>query len=268
MNVRRFLKPAGLVLLWFLALVSTAAGFVPAIALLLCATLATLLTYDIAGLRGKLPLIADTRVLWAYRGAAAVLFVVAIATWPPAKPKPPAEQVAAVSTAMPQVTATSVPTAPTTSIPATSTPVPPTATPPRQPPTAVVTSKGLGATVTDWEREHGRPDAGGDYQNGRYHQFAMEGTVWRLERSWGNTPIALAAARTEGKALIPTDAQLVETYRYQDRATVDLYKSEWLKVRLPNDNWTNGEPGNFIIIYRQPSSIQVTSLVIGTGNNP
>ena len=25
--------------------------------------------------------------------------------------------------------------------------------------------------------------------------------------------------------------------------------SESLKARFPNENWTNGEPGNFIVIY-------------------
>lgn len=135
-----------------------------------------------------------------------------------------------------------------------------------------ITSQGIGVDRASWEGIHGAPglDSFGfiDYESGAYNVQFMDDRVRRLERKWGEArAVTLDVARTEGVRLIPSDAQLVETYISKDR-TIDLYLSPVLIGLLPSDTWINGEPGNLIVIYRALPNGRVFTIVVATGNNP
>jgi hypothetical protein len=178
---------------------------------------------------------------------------------------------------------TGTPLPPTVMLPSTNTPIPPTNTPAL--PTVVsptvtqvptpqpAPSGGLGLDVPDWERVYGRntqntPDA-------RYLKFGKEFPYHK-----GTFPIAVTfdyfdrktfvgprratdvlytwdgrmtdlEARNTAKSLIPTDAQLLRTYKTPDGDIVQVGSSAWLKDQIPTELWTVGgsEPGIFSIKY-------------------
>lgn len=104
----------------------------------------------------------------------------------------------------------------------------------------------------------------------------LDGTVWQIERSWGDGPVSLDEARAAARALLPADAALVETSTSPAGATVDRYTSPSLIDRFPAataigsaelSSWPGGEPGDHIVIYRADQR-GVFGAVIGIGNTP
>jgi hypothetical protein len=139
-------------------------------------------------------------------------------------------------------------------------------------------SGGLGLDRADWERAHGegKPDNPSSpmyfsYEGGTFQvQFSeiRSGNVEYVERVWGDrNAVSIEDARKESKRFIPADAKFVKTYTSRSGSTVDLYKSESLKGRFENDDWTGGKPGDFIILYRNQTG-RTTTFIISTGNNP
>jgi hypothetical protein len=128
-------------------------------------------------------------------------------------------------------------------------------------------------TQAVWEERHGRPvrtDGGFiQYEGGALVVMFREGRANYVERVWGDrNAVPLADAQAAGRALAPADAQLTRTYTSRNDRQVDLYRSTALKDALPNNPWIGGEPGDFIVIYRQLPTGRVTSIVVATGNNP
>lgn len=150
---------------------------------------------------------------------------------------------------------------------------------PSQTPSApAYASGGLGLDRTDWERAHseGKPDNPSRpmffaYEGGKFQvQFSeiRAGSVEYVERVWGDrNAVPIEDARKESKQFIPADAKFVKTYTARSGSTVDLYKSDSLKGRFKDDDWTGGMPGDFIILYRNQTG-KVTTFIISTGNNP
>lgn len=145
-------------------------------------------------------------------------------------------------------------------------------------------SGGLGLTRAQWTALHGQGTADpalGERYNGGYIVYYQPDTtevdaIGGMEFQWSaSAPQTMANARAASKNLIPADSTLVKTYELSGR-TVDLYMSTWLRDRFPatmkiKDSdfpiWINGEPGNFIVLYRVTEA-RVTSIVLGLGNNP
>ena len=96
-----------------------------------------------------------------------------------------------------------------------------------------------------------------------------EDKIIHLEKSFGDDKPSLAQAREHAEDMIPSDAQLLETYSPQGlpELTVDLYMSEYLKDRVAPGWFLGGEPGNFIVIFGVFDG-QVPRIVVATGNNP
>ncbi|MCA1633222.1 MAG: hypothetical protein LC785_06020 [Acidobacteria bacterium] len=139
-------------------------------------------------------------------------------------------------------------------------------------------SGGLGLDRAEWERSHGNgtPDNPGSpmmfgYEGGKFQvQFSSvrSGNVEYIERVWGDrNAVPIEEAREESKQFIPADAKFVKTYTSRSGSTVDQYRSESLKGRFSDDDWTGGKPGDFIILYRNQTG-RTTTFIIGTGNNP
>ncbi len=206
---------------------------------------------------------------------------------PPAAPVPPTSTLGPTATPVPP-TATSAPTAtpvpptatpipPTTiPVPLTATPVPPTATPvPPVVKNSAFNSRGLGLDKADWEAIYGKPENKGGtdwYQNLNFTIIFYSDRVWNLNRQYRGNPESITVAKAEAKLLSPTDAKFIKTYTSRTGSPVDLFLSQSLKDRFqfPNNNWSGGVPGNFIVIYHPVtnSSNQISSFVMGTGNNP
>lgn len=133
------------------------------------------------------------------------------------------------------------------------------------------TSAGLGHDRATWDRQHTNSGANAgfqDYDKGVFSLLFMDDKVWHLERNY-KPSVLLARARTDAAELIPADATLVRTYHPEGfpELTVDLYLSPWLRDRFPAEDWTGGEPGNFIVIFNIYDG-QISRSVIGLGNNP
>jgi hypothetical protein len=142
----------------------------------------------------------------------------------------------------------------------------------------IYASGGLGLDRADWERSHGSgaPDNPSSpmifgYEGGKFQvQFSSvrSGNVEHVERAWGDrNAVPIEEAREESKQFIPADAKFVKTYTSRSGSTVDLYKSESLKGRFSDDDWTGGKPGDFIILYRNQTG-RTTTFIAATGNNP
>jgi hypothetical protein len=135
-------------------------------------------------------------------------------------------------------------------------------------------SGGLGLSVAAWQKEHGpgTPNSFGmHYNDGEYWTVSGDdGKLVHIEQEI--QPQSLEDARTLSKTLMPADAQLVGSYVAEFGLPVELYFSPSLIAQLPGENWTGGEPGNFIVIYGQYGPPEgtgpVTDLLVATGNNP
>lgn len=150
-----------------------------------------------------------------------------------------------------------------------------TPTPVAVPATQVPSRKvGLGSTLADWERVQGAPnrDLGlfKNYRNDTLSILVVEGRpIAHVEKSYRDPGVALALAKSDATELYPDDAVFVRTYAGPAGSTVELYKSASLVTLMPDEEWMGGDPGDFIVIYRQPSGTErVTSIVVATGNNP
>ncbi len=139
-------------------------------------------------------------------------------------------------------------------------------------------SGGLGLDHADWERAHGegKPDNLGSpmffgYEGGKLQvqlSGIRSGNVEYVERIWGDSnAVPIEEARKESKQFIPADAKFVRTYTSRSGSTVDLYRSESLKGRFSDEDWTGGKPVDFIILYRNQTG-RTTTFIISTDNNP
>lgn len=147
---------------------------------------------------------------------------------------------------------------------------------------APLSSGGIGVSRADWEATHGAgtKDTLGSRYGDTIVSYQPDTTgadaAGYIEKQWGDANAqALDAARAAGKALAPIDSTLVKTYEANGR-TVDLYTSNWLKdrflatIKIKDKDWpvwVNGEPGQFIVLYRITDG-KVTSIVMALGNNP
>jgi hypothetical protein len=150
--------------------------------------------------------------------------------------------------------------------------------PPPTPSAPAYASGGLGLDRADWERAHGegKPDNPGSpmffgYEGSKFQvQFSgiRSGNVEYIERLWDDrNAVPIEEARKESKQFIPADAKFVRTYTSDSGSTVDLHKSESLKGRFSDEDWTGGKRGDFIILYRNQTG-RATTFIISTGNNP
>lgn len=185
------------------------------------------------------------------------------------------------------VAAATVAPEPTNAPAPTDTPAPAAEPAPTEPAAATtpLQSGGLGLTRDEWEQRHGAgtqdPVMGYSYEDGEYlvsYQADSAGveTVWMIEERFGSAGISADDARAASKLLLPTDGKLTKTYTPAQGREVDLYRSSWLKDRFPAtmkigklelSMWTNGDPGDYIVLYRVDTG-KATSIVIGIGNNP
>lgn len=177
---------------------------------------------------------------------------------------------AAVEVDEPTATAAPTETAEPTEAP-TATPEPePTVTP--APAADIYNSRGLGLSRAAFEATHGDATVAvpGFYDYGSAISVAYyDDRVWQLEHSLGEPGVPVSEARDLARLWLPQDAELVETYTSPFGQLVDLYHSPSLVERFPDDNWTNGKPGDHIVIYRRNDGSElVFGLVVGTGNNP
>lgn len=165
-----------------------------------------------------------------------------------------------------------VPQAPPTATLPPATALPPTVAP-TSPPVVAFRSGGLGKTRAEWEATYREPEDETvgmfTYANGNYRVMFSEGRVGHIEHSWGDqNKKSRAFADGATRPLIPNDAQLIEEYKSpRSGSTVVRYRSNSLAAILPAAAFTGGEPGDFIIIYRDTTG-QITSYIIALGNNP
>ncbi len=134
-------------------------------------------------------------------------------------------------------------------------------------------SGGFARTRAEWERTYGQPerDVAGflTYANGRYVAAYKNDRLAHLERIWGGSDAkSLDFATGAMKPLLPGDATLVRTYTASTGRPVDLYHSPSLAGLFPPEAFINGQPGEFIVLYRARPDGKVTSFVMGLGNNP
>lgn len=109
------------------------------------------------------------------------------------------------------------------------------------------------------------------YEGGKFQVQLLSirsGNVEYIERVWGDrNAVPIEEARKESKQFIPADAKFVRAYTSQSGSTVDLHKSESLKGRLSDEDWTGGKSGDFIILYCNQTG-RTSTFIISTGNNP
>lgn len=176
---------------------------------------------------------------------------------------------ASPTTARPAASPTAAPKPAPTALP-TVTIAPATATPaPTKPAVVDVRSSGLGTAKADWERGFGQPDKNGAYSDGRFWVTFQGDRVAHLERTWGDRdpkskPFVMGALGS----LLPADKQLVGAVKSSGGTPGDLYRSEALAKVFPPEAFVNGEPGQFIILFRTRPDGMITSAVVGLGNNP
>ncbi|HKA18132.1 MAG TPA: hypothetical protein VKN18_07425 [Blastocatellia bacterium] len=135
-------------------------------------------------------------------------------------------------------------------------------------------SGGLGLTRSEWQQLHGSAasqDSGYVNYNddrGRFTINFMDGNAGYIKRTYQEpTLVSIEDARRESRNLMPTDCTLIRTYQVS-AGSVDLYSSESLKSFFPSDeDWLNGEPGQFIVLYFSEHDF-VDSYVVALGNNP
>lgn len=132
-------------------------------------------------------------------------------------------------------------------------------------------SGGLGLSREAWEATHGSGTESAGfvlYENKSFAVLYLDNYVAQLEFGF-DTPGGVESARSVATALGPRDHKLIRTYTTDTDQLVDLYMSETLADRFPADAWINGEPGNFIVIYRRNVIDEsVSGIVLGLGNNP
>lgn len=136
-----------------------------------------------------------------------------------------------------------------------------------------VRSIGLGRTRADWERSNGKPQKsdgiGATYADGIYYVVFDNDRVAHLERIWGD-----ANAKTVDfvlgatKSMIPADAKEVRAIKSAGGSPGILYHSGVLASVFPAASFINGDPGDFVLLFRTNSAGSVTSAVMGLGNNP
>lgn len=153
--------------------------------------------------------------------------------------------------------------APPTAVPATATPAP------TKPVVVDVRSSGLGRPKADWERSYGQPDKNGAYADGVFFVTFKDERVAHLERTWGDRdakskPFVMGALGS----LLPADKQLVGEVKSRGGTPGELYRSEALAKVFPPEAFPNGEPGQFVILFRTLPNGMITSAVVGLGNNP
>lgn len=152
--------------------------------------------------------------------------------------------------------------------PATATRVPATATADND-----FRSGGFGETRAEWEARYNKPEKDNSglltYANGNYVVMFSEGRVSYLEHTWGDKDSKTRAYATgAAKPFLPRDAQLIEEYKNpRSGSTVERYRSASLAKLFPAASFMGGEPGDFIVIYRDVTG-KVTSYLIAVGNNP
>ena len=207
------------------------------------------------------------------------------------------------ATATPQ-SAASNPTAANTTVAAAATQVTPTATakpaPTEKPPTATPTPKptptvpapsaapvnqpttapsnaaaafktgGLGKTRADWEKVYQKPEKENSglftYANGNYLIGYVDDRLAHLEHSWGDQN-AKSREFAEGAAtpFLPADRKKVREYKStRSGSTVVLYHSDGLAALFAPESFIGGEPGDFVVIYRDITG-KVSGFVIGLG---
>lgn len=135
-------------------------------------------------------------------------------------------------------------------------------------------SMGIGLELAEWDAlGHLRGAAGGgfyDYDGGRFWVgLLFDERLCYLEQTFADSGVSLATARQGMAALLPKDAELVETYSPPGRpeAVVDLYHSLWLQGRFASDVWTESKPGEFIVLYKVFDDL-VSRAIVACGNNP
>ncbi|MBW2342482.1 MAG: DUF4124 domain-containing protein [Deltaproteobacteria bacterium] len=141
-------------------------------------------------------------------------------------------------------------------------------------------SGALGISRQSWESQHRLSEARSGfslYEGLRYLVGYQNENVNHFERSWGETGIAKRQAMIEIEKMIPSDSKFIRSYSAPSSgSTVRLYFSKSLISRFPKtigignsefSLWTGGEPGNFIVIFKEKKG-KVTRVLIAIGNNP
>jgi len=132
---------------------------------------------------------------------------------------------------------------------------------------------GLGLPRAEWEQQHRlenpsyyTPQYNG--YDGLYDVAFEDERVWIIEAQF-EAPPTLPEAEAMSQRLIPTDSQLLNTDRPENRREllVKLYTSESLKTQFSGQVWGEGEPGQFTIQYTLVDD-RVNQILITTGSNP
>lgn len=132
------------------------------------------------------------------------------------------------------------------------------------------TSEGLGISMKQWESIYGSPESECVssylcYQQNSYMIVYFNKNVGVIDKTL-KSGVSIKQSRKISKAYIPSDSQYVKTYKAPySESIVDLYYSPSLKTRF-SSNWTNGKPGDFIVLHGGGESI--SRIIIGIGNNP
>lgn len=187
---------------------------------------------------------------------------------PTTKPAPTEKPPTVAPTAKPAPTSTPQPTAPA---PSAATVNQPTTAPSKA--AAAFKTGGLGMTRADWEKVYQKPEKEQSgfftYANGNYFVGYVDDRLWHLEHSWGDQN-AKSREFAEGAAtpFLPADGKKVQEYKSTGSgSTVVLYHSDGLAALFAPESFIGGEPGDFVVIYRDITG-KVTGFVIGLGNNP
>jgi hypothetical protein len=138
-----------------------------------------------------------------------------------------------------------------------------------------VSSRGIGLDMPSWEDVYGKPTRedtlGLIYKDGAFIVIPHgNNNIWHLERNWDEKEaVPFEDAKKLAQGFIPTDSTFIKGYELNISTRVEVFHSDWLATRYPEQmDWTGGSPGDFIITYTINDQEQTISFIITTGNNP
>ncbi len=133
---------------------------------------------------------------------------------------------------------------------------------------------GIGLSRADWERAHGKAEQniGGflTYQRGRYVVAFLDGKVRHVERFWGGRGVPMSVARSESKALLPTDTVMRGRSSLSPDYVTEVYMSAYARKRFSAEQaemWFDSRPGSLQVLYHL-SHGRVVSVIVDAGTIP
>lgn len=125
---------------------------------------------------------------------------------------------------------------------------------------------GIGASKVDWEKRHIANDDGGLYD--KKYLVTFDNEIVQSIYFGSELPSNLDDAISYAESHSPSDSKFIKEYNLgADNRKVRVYNSKTLKNSLPSNMFTNGNKGDFIMIY-EPKENSAKDITISLGNHP